>query len=392
MPFDVVHIAYSPFPSDPRVRREVLALANAGYSVAVIALASDQPPGESTWNGVTVLRLDGSKRRGTLGQYVIEYGSFLVRSWRMIRSDPRLRDARVVHAHSLPDFLIFAAQPARRRGAKLILDLHEIFPEFAATKFAGAFSKPARLVALLLERTARGFADATITVNTPIEHLLGSRRPRADERLTVLHNAPDPADFGPPREPVITEHPRPLRVVYHGTLTRVYGLDMAIDAVQRLTADGHRVTLDIFGDGPDHHLLRKKIDELNLRDCIQLHQPVSAAVLRARLPTFDAGLVPTRADTMTQYSLSTKLLEYVQLGIPAIAPTLMTYQRYFRNDELHYYVANDTHSLAETLLRVQRTPAATLVTGAKRAQQSLDAISWEREKPRLLALYETLLA
>ena len=41
----------------------------------------------------------------------------------------------LVHVHNIPDFLIFSAWPAKRRGARLILDIHDIVPEFFVSKF-----------------------------------------------------------------------------------------------------------------------------------------------------------------------------------------------------------------------------------------------------------------
>ena len=389
-PFDVVHVTYSHFPEDPRVRREVLALSLAGYRVAVIAIALGDTMGESQWNDITVVRIAGTRRRGTFGHYVMKYGSFLVRSWKVIRRDARFREAATIHIHSLPDFLVFAAQPARAYGARVILDLHEILPEFAASKFAALGSRFMHWLGLRIEMASRRFADATITVNRPIEQLLERRRAAIDERIVVLHNAPDTSDFGPLLDPQPRGELGTLHTVYHGTLTRLYGLDLAIVAVNTLRSARMWVTLDIFGDGPERENLQAMVDALGLGDRVTLHAPVSARVLRERQPSIDAGLIPTRGDLMTKYSLSTKLLEYVHLGIPVVAPSLQTYQRYFGPGTLHYYTPNDSSSLATALAEFRETTGTMRAEQARRAQYVLSEISWETEKPRLLALYAAL--
>jgi glycosyltransferase involved in cell wall biosynthesis len=274
----------------------------------------------------------------------------------------------------------------------VILDLHEILPEFAASKFRGLIARAMRSLALRIERASRRFADATITVNRPIEQLLEGRRAAINERIVVLHNSPDTADFGPLRDPQPRDGLDTLRAVYHGTLTRLYGLDVALDAVNALRAAKTLVTLDIFGDGPERRNLEAKVTALGLGDCVTFHTPVSARELRERLPSFDAGLVPTLANLMTQYSLATKLLEYIHLGIPVVAPALRTYQSYFGPGTLHYFAPNDSRSLAITLAELKAAPAAKRAEQARRAQHVLQEISWEREKPRLLALYVALAA
>ena len=41
----------------------------------------------------------------------------------------------LIHVHSVPDFEVFAALWPKLRGSKIILDIHDIIPEFYASKF-----------------------------------------------------------------------------------------------------------------------------------------------------------------------------------------------------------------------------------------------------------------
>src|SRR5205823_315151 len=103
---------------------------------------------------------------------------------------------RVVHVHTLPDFLMWAALPARRRGARMVFDMHEIFPEFARAKFPGIVGAAISALAKRVERWARRHADLVITVNQPIDELLATRAASPLERRIVVHNTADPTDFG----------------------------------------------------------------------------------------------------------------------------------------------------------------------------------------------------
>ena len=47
------------------------------------------------------------------------------------------------------------------------------------------------------------------------------------------------------------------------------------------------------------------------------------------------GVVPTLKDDFTQLLLPVKLLEYVHMGLPAVAPRLPVIERYFSDAELH---------------------------------------------------------
>src|SRR5204862_5252556 len=122
-----------------------------------------------------VIRVPGRKSRGSALSYLIEYADFVWRSRRLVARHRALSGLRVVHIHTLPDFLLWAALPAQRRGARVVFDMHEIFPEFVAAKFRGPVGALAAWLARRIERWARRHADLTITVNRPIDELLAAR-------------------------------------------------------------------------------------------------------------------------------------------------------------------------------------------------------------------------
>jgi glycosyltransferase involved in cell wall biosynthesis len=390
-PFDIVHIAQTQFPEDPRLRKEAVAAAELGARVAVIALQDGLDPRPVGHYGrVAIVRLPGERRRGSLGKYVMEYTDFLVRAHALMRRDPRFSGARVVHVHTLPDFLVAAALPARRKGARVVLDMHEIFPEFTRTKFPGLLGRIGAPIARAIERWSRGQADVVLTVNHSIERLLGARRSRPDERLVVIHNLTDPADFGPMS---LTDGiaAGPVRLVYHGTITRLYGLDLAVHAVDAARRSGAEVELDIYGRGPMASEIESLIQALGLVPHVRLMGSVSHHVLRERLPRYDAGLLPTRLDLMTRYSLSTKLLEYVHIGIPLIAARIPAYLEYFPEGAAWYFTPDDEAAAAHAIAAFAVAPAAERIARAVTAQRAMSEMSWEREAGTLKRIYEELL-
>lgn len=390
-PFDIVHVTQSAFPDDPRPRREAVVAAQIGARVAVVALREgrdDRPV--SRYGQILVVRLPGSKRRGSLIRYVSEYSSFLLRARALFRRDPRFRGARVVHVHSLPDFLIAAATPARRRGARLILDLHEIFPEFARAKFAGLAGRIIAQAALWAESWSRRQATVVLTVNRAVEKLLRSRPSRDEERLVVIHNLPDFGELGPPAAPREARNTT-VRLVYHGTLTNLYGLDLALTAVHQARSAGVDARFDIYGSGPDQAMLAREIDRLQLGDAARLCGVIPHEELRARLTEYDAGLLATRLNTMTQYSLSTKLLEYVHLAIPVIAPRIPTYCDYFPENLFWYYAPNDPSDAARAIKDFDASSADDRSTRARGAQAAIAHLTWAAEAARLASIYRQLL-
>ena len=58
----------------------------------------------------------------------------------------------LIHVHSVPDFEVFAAAFTKLKGAKIILDIHDIVPEFYASKFNQSKNSMLFKALALLER------------------------------------------------------------------------------------------------------------------------------------------------------------------------------------------------------------------------------------------------
>ena len=354
------------------MKREASASLGLGCNVAVVALREDGQAPEEQLGGLQVIRLEGKRSRGGPGAYLAEYGAFTWRCRKLLATDPRLAAVRLVQVHTLPDFLIWAATPAQRRGARVVLDLHEIFPEFSASKYPGLPGRAVALVARVIERAARRKADLTITVNRPIDALLSERGIGRAEKRMIVHNSTDPEDFGPPRAPTASASGSRLELVYHGTLTPLYGLDLAVRGAAIAAAQGVKLRLTIIGSGSQLEALRRQVADQALESLVVFDAPLPQDQLRARLAGFDAGVVPTRLNGMTRYSLSNKLLEYLHLGLPVLAARLPSYQSYLAEDSAWYWTPNDSHDFARAIVAFAGADATERLERAQRGQARLE--------------------
>ena len=83
---------------------------------------------------------------------------FLLWRQRKVRYD-------LVHVHSVPDFLVFSAWLPKFRGAKIILDIHDLLPELYVSKFDPGKQDILYQMMLRLERWSAAFADYVIAAN-----------------------------------------------------------------------------------------------------------------------------------------------------------------------------------------------------------------------------------
>src|SRR5262249_50829367 len=103
----------------------------------------------------------------------------------------------LLHIHSVPDFMVFSALLPRLRGTPVILDIHDILPEFYTSKFAAGTKS--RLLSFLvgIERSSCRFASHGIIANDIWRERLISRSVPS-EKCTVILNSPDRSIFEKP--------------------------------------------------------------------------------------------------------------------------------------------------------------------------------------------------
>jgi glycosyltransferase involved in cell wall biosynthesis len=388
----VCMIVHSYFEEDPRVRREAEALVARGRPVDVIALRRPDDGPDGILNGVRVTRLDIQRHQGAgLWTYLREYLGFLVRAgWTLTRAFRRRRYA-VVQVHSLPDFLVFAALPAKLVGVPVILDLHEAMPEFFKTRFPSVRSPLVQRAMLLQERLSIAFADRVFSVNELMaERLLGlGVRP---DKLTIVPNSPNLDLFDPSLHPRRTfREDGSLRLVYTGALTPTYELDVALDAIARLASDRPDldVRLEMYGRGDSEAPLRALASSLGIADRLNFHGRIAIEDVPGAVAMADVGIAPTRLDEFTAVTLSTKIFEYGAMHKPVVATRLPLVDRIFGADAVVAYPPGDAVALAAAIVRLADEPIEREARVARTAAR-VGELGWDREADRYAALIDRL--
>jgi glycosyltransferase involved in cell wall biosynthesis len=385
----IVHAYYE---EDPRVRREAEALVAAGRPVDVFALRrrGDGPTDQVA--GVSLHRLPVERHQGAgLLTYSAEYLAFLVQAGLAARREHGRRRYALAQVHTLPDGLVFAALPLRLSGVPVVLDLHEAMPEFFRSRFPGRANPITVGMLRFQERLALRAADALLTVNESLaERLWRLGVPRW--KITVLLNTPAPNRFVPdrhPRRPFMADGA--LRLVYAGALTPTYELEVLLEAVAKIRSERPEldIQLELYGRGDLSERLEQLTRELGLTDRVRFHGRIPLEDVAGAIAAADIGVAPTRRDAFTDYSLSTKILEYAVMGKPIVASHLPTVERYLAADTLSFYPPGDPSGLAAAVLHLVDRPGDRDARVA-RTSARLAKLGWDRETDRYVGLVESL--
>jgi glycosyltransferase involved in cell wall biosynthesis len=380
-------VVHGPYPiGEPRVARQARAALEAGFDVDVVATRRDGEPPTEVVDGVRVFRLGVEHRRGGgVFQILREYLGFTALATFEVARLSRSRRYTVVQVHNPPDFLIAAAIIPKLQGARILFDVHDLSPDLFASRFEGR--RGGALVDKVLcwtERLAARLADAVLTVHEPYRQVL-SKRSAPASKVTVVMNSLDESLL--PQAPARREG-SDFRVFYHGTVTAWYGLELLVEAFASILPALPHAQLEIQGEGDAVAVVRERAQALSISSCVSAPGSyLPQAEVLALAQGASVGVIPNLPTRLNQFALSSKLFEYVAMGIPVVSADLPTIRAHFDDSEIRFFRAGDAASLAEALLDVARNPddAARRVEAAHARYQEY---RWPGNAARYLALLE----
>lgn len=406
-------IVWNTFQTDARVLKEAETLAAAGGRVTVFALMQpgETPEHEVLGDGLEVVRISRNPARsfrhlfrpdGSRPPREVEAGvggAFVdtpLRSSRlrrvgegMGRSASHLAFVRamvasrpdVVHAHDV-NTLPTAWWAARRAGARLVYDAHEI-----STDREGY--RELRGLIGWAEKRLMPRADATITTTEMRAKFFA--RAYGVPRPLVLQNRPRFAAV--PRGTLIRDRlgladALPI-LLYQGGLQPGRGLEDLVAAMPELPP----CHLVFIGGGRLLHPLQAMVAARGLGGRVHFIPTLPLAELLAWTASADIGVQPIRNTCLNHFSTdSNKLFEYAMAGLPVVASDFPEIRRVVREHGIGLLFDPETPgALGRTLARLVADEGLRAALTAN-SRASGHALSWEAQEGALLALYERVLA
>lgn len=354
----VCMVVFSYYPQDPRVYREATALRRAGYEVDVFCLRQTPDANCEDHEGVRIHRiLAGPKNKESLVRYLYHTLVFTLLALTRIALLARRRGYALYQVHNMPDFLVFSCALGRLGGKPILLDLHDLSVELYQTKLSGR--RQALLLPLVVwqERLACRFADHLITTSEGFKRQLIARG-HPESKITLVLNSADPLMFSYDETRRFESLGDELRLLYHGTVARRFGLHQVIQAMPRLRERYPRVSLDVFGKyDPAYQLeLQALVEQLNLQDQVHLRGWRTPRELREIIGRAHIAVVPYLRDAFMDIAISTKTFEYAASGLPVVASRLHAMTDIYADDSVTYTEPGDSAALATAILALAEDP------------------------------------
>ena len=383
------------YPADIRVRRETEALVEAGYRVEVVCLRApkqqgkQREPSRDKVNGVHIYRLPLSRKRGRMFRYLFEYlGLIILGAWKLTLLHFK-NPFQVVHIHNMPDLLVIAGLIPKWMGAKLLLDVHDPMAELYASTYLIAQKSWILKVLKWQEKFSRWLAHRVISVNETMRENLEGKGIQP-EKIFILHNFPDPRYL--PIKNDITRWPRHkdrLILLYAGTITEQYRLDVAIEALALASKHLPWIKLRILGDGNELNRVLKLANNLGVGNYVEHINAVCIDKLRDIMEDTDVGISCHQGGLFGDLQFTTKVLDYLTQGLPVISSRTKTMMRYIPEEAVFYFEPENAKDMAKQIIKIWNEPNL-VRRKMENAKRLLRRYTWQKEKYKLINFYQEL--
>jgi glycosyltransferase involved in cell wall biosynthesis len=281
--------------------------------------------------------------------------------------------------------MVFSAWYPKLTGARIILDIHDIVPEFFASKFQMDAEGITFRLLCWMERASAAFADHIIIAN----HLWlekYARRTRTIGRCTAYINNVDASVF---TRRARRRNDGKLIVLFPGGLQWHQGVDIALRAFSTIRATLPHCEFHIYGDGNARESLVGLAADLGLNGSVQFFKPRSVREIAAIMSEADLGVVPKRADSFGNEAYSTKIMEFMAVGVPVVVSSTKVDRYYFNDSVVRFFESGNPDALAKEMLALLQDVELRqrLIT---RASEYAVAHSWENRKGDYLSLVDSL--
>jgi glycosyltransferase involved in cell wall biosynthesis len=390
----VAMVTFSPYPGDPRPRRAVDALLGQGMSIDLMCLTHENAPKREKRGNLDVRRLSITHSRGGKFTYFSNYLSFLVINLVILACRTLRRRYDLVYIHNMPDILVLSALVPKLFGSRVILDMHDPMPELMTSIYGLAKEALSVRVIRKLERWSMAFADGVITVNRACKRMFSLRSCDA-AKISIVMNSPDEKIFPvwTPQLPALKENSRPERLVlmYHGSLVERNGLDLAVEALSRVTNVQPQIELRIYGvSTPFLEQTMREAQRKGLGGRVHFLGHRKLEDLVAAIAECDIGIIPNQRNAFTEINTPTRIFEYLAVGRPVIAPRTPGIEDYFTPESLLFFEPGDADDLAKKIEEIAQNPQRALAT-ATQGQRCYLEHTWTRERQTLLNVVSGLL-
>ncbi len=271
-----------------------------------------------------------------------------------IARQAKARRVAAIHAASNHVNALPALIAARRLGIPFHYELRGLWEMSRAANVPGFAGTERHALGLALEALVARQADRVFAISAPLAAHVIEQWGLDPARVALLPNGIDAPAFAG----IATARHATTTIGYAGALVAYEGLDLLLEALAMLHAQGLRIDLVIMGDGPMRDSLEEQAARLGLAHAVSFTGRLEPDVARARMAACHIACLPRRRSAVTELVPPIKLVEAMALGLPAVVPDLPVFRAETQEGETAlFFTPGDAADLAQAIATLARDPA-----------------------------------
>ncbi len=370
--------------------REAKALTNEGINVDIICYYTNKA-GKNlrSYEGINIYPIQSRSSRETSNVlYLLRLIQFFLKSFFFLSYSALFRRYKIIHFTTPPDFLVFAAIIPKLFGAKIIMDIHDIGPEFYMRRLGVGEDHLVVMIIKFIEKLATRFSDHVIAVTDLWRDRLISRS-TLSSKCTTLLNVPDDRLFRNISKNNYRNTSNNFNLFYHGSLEELFGVDTLIFAMPTIVKNIKNVKLHIYGGGRLLNKYKKLIDKFGINESVSFHKSVPFNELPQILAQADIGIVPTKGSVFSGEILAMKSLEYISLGIPIVISKTKGHSYYYDASMVKFFKPGNKDDLAKAVIDLY-TNEAEIKKIRNHSQSFIEKHGWQNTRKTYINIVHNL--
>lgn len=231
-------------------------------------------------------------------------------------------------------------------------------------------------------------ATRVIVVSSPLARLMAAAGVAA-EKIEVMPNGVRLADFQPGSRSTALAARLGLEggavIGFVGWFRKWHGLELLLEAFWKSGLAAERVKVLLIGDGPAMGDLREFVEKNGLHESVVFTGPLPHASVPPYLDLIDIAVQPAA----NEYCCPMKILEYMALGKPIVAPAQENIEELVTSGEALFFTPGDAASFADALRALASDPARAREMGHRaRAAVAGRGFLWKENARRVVEMVD----
>ena len=387
-PKKICMLAYAQYSYDARIKAYVKTIEQTGAKVDIFALREGGKKGFEQIGNSRIYYL-ANKYQGSNGFfYLISYLMFFIKAFIKISHMFLKEKYSVIHVHNMPNFIIFTALLPKILGARVILDIHDLMTVNYMVKFNVDADNFLIKCLIFEQKVSARFASNLLCADHNQKNYLESVCHLPHHKITVIMNLPNEEIFHSVERDKSKENK--FRLIYHGTIAKRLGIDIMLEAIYKI-GDQIPINLSIYGTGDFLTEAECIANKYNLAEKVYFSKSFfPTEMVPSMVSRADLGVIANRRSLATnKFMMPVKLLEYVYLKIPVIAPRLEIIESYFDDGMVKYYEPENVNDLVRCIVELYRNPQERELL-VKNALTFYQKRSWKTQGEEYLKLLSSI--